>query len=98
MRRHSGQDGGVMRESGREPKVYDSDFYEEDEPIEKIMAIHAREPDGVTAPADEAADALVTMSPSRWLLVVRTTGRYVGRAPVARPEGTVFDLHVSGAA
>jgi hypothetical protein len=87
-----------MTESGADPRSFDSDFYEEDEPIEKIMAIFERGPKGVTAPPYEAADALVTVNPSRWLLVARTAGRYVGRAPVARHEGTVFDLHVSGAA
>jgi hypothetical protein len=87
-----------MTESGREPEVYDSDFYEEDEPIEKIVAILARDPDGVTAPPDEAADDLVTVDPSPWLRVGRTGGRYVGRVPVVRHEHTVFDLHLSGAA
>jgi hypothetical protein len=86
-----------MTESGREPDVYDSDFYEEDEPIEKIMAILAREPDGVTVPPDEAADDLVTVDPSPWLLG-RTGRRYVGRSPVVRHRSTAFVLRLSGAA
>jgi hypothetical protein len=88
-----------MTESGREPEVYDSDFYEEDEPIERIIAILARDPDGVTAPPDETADDLVTVDPSPWLLGRGRTGRrHVGRVPVVRHEHTVFDLHLSGAA
>ena len=86
-----------MTESGREPEVYDSDFYEEDEPIETIMAILAREPAGVTAPPDEAADDLVTVDPSPWLLG-RTGRRYVGRSPVVRRQSTAFVLRLSGAA
>ena len=34
------------------PGEFASDFYEEDEPIEKILAIFERGPDGVTAPPD----------------------------------------------
>jgi hypothetical protein len=86
-----------MTERGREPEVYDSDFYEEDEPIEKIVAILARDPDGVTAPPEEAADDLVSVDPSPWLLG-RTGRRYVGRVRVVRHEHTVFDIHLSGAA
>jgi hypothetical protein len=85
-----------MAESGHEPEVYDSDFYEEDEPIEKIMAILARAPDGVTAPPDETADELVTVDPSPWLQMGRTSGRYVGRVPVVRHQSTAFVLRVSG--
>ena len=87
----------VMSESGQKSEVYESDFYEEDEPIEKIMAILARKPDGVTALPDEAADELVTMDPSPWLSG-RTGRRFVGRSPVVRHQSTVFVLRLSGAA
>jgi hypothetical protein len=87
-----------MSEPGRESEVYDSDFYEEDEPIEKIMAILEGGFDGVTTPPHEAADDLVTVDPSPWLLG-RTGRRYVGRSPVVRHESTAFFfLGLSGAA
>ena len=36
-----------------------NDFYEDDEPIEKIMAIFEREPQGATAPPVEAAGQIL---------------------------------------
>jgi hypothetical protein len=86
-----------MTEPGADPRSFDSDFYEEDEPIEKILAIFERGVKGVTAPPDEAADALVTVDPSPWLLG-RTARRYVGRSPVVRHQSTAFALRLSGAA
>jgi hypothetical protein len=86
-----------MTESGADPRSFDSDFYEEDEPIEKIMAIFERGPKGVTVPPDEAADDLVTVDPSPWLLG-RTGRRYIGRSPVVRHQSTAFVLRLSGAA
>jgi hypothetical protein len=35
------------------PDTFDSDFYEEDEPVEGILAIFAQGPVGVTAPPEE---------------------------------------------
>ena len=87
-----------MTKPDRESEIYDSDFYEEDEPIEKIMAIIESGFDGVTTPPDEAADDLVTVNPSPWLQVGRTGGRYVGRVPVVRHKSAAFDLRLSGAA
>jgi hypothetical protein len=92
-----GQDDEVMTEPVADPRSFESDFYEEDEPIEKILAIFEQGAKGVTAPPEEAADDLVTVDPSPWLLG-RTGRRYVGRVPVVRHEHTVFDLHLSGAA
>jgi hypothetical protein len=91
--------GGVMSvsEPSRELEVYDSDFYEEDEPIEDIMAILEDGFDGVTTPPDEAADDLVTVDPSPWLLG-QTSRRYVGRSPVVRHQSTGFVFRLSGAA
>ena len=92
--------GGVMSmsELSRESEVYDSDFYEVDEPIEKIMAIIEGGFDGVTTPPDEATDELVTVNPSPWLQVGRTGGRYVGRSPVVRHQSTGSIFRLSGAA
>jgi hypothetical protein len=88
-----------MTESAQKLEIYDSDFFEEDEPIAKIQAILSREPDAVTAPPDEIADELVTVNPSPWLQKVgRTGGRYVGRGPVARHKSTTFEFRLSGAA
>ena len=87
----------TMSEPASESEVYDSDFYEEDEPIEEIMALIASGFDQVTTPPDEAADDLVTVDPSPWLRG-RTGRRYVGRSSVVRHESTAFDLHLSGAA
>jgi hypothetical protein len=87
-----------MSEPAGESEVYDSNFYEEDEPIEKIMAILETGFDGVTTPPDETADDLVTVDPSPWLQVGRTGGRYVGRAPVVRHQSMAFVLRLSGAA
>jgi hypothetical protein len=88
-----------MTEPGAIPRSFDSDFYEEDEPIEEIMAIFERGVKGVTVPPDELADDLVTVNPSPWLQrVSRTGGRYVGRAPVVRHSSTAFYLRLSGAA
>lgn len=39
-----------MTEPGDDSRSFHSDFYEEDEPIEKIMAIFAGGVKGVTAP------------------------------------------------
>jgi hypothetical protein len=91
--------GGVMSmtEPSRELEVYDSDFYEEDEPIEDILAILEDGFDGVTTPPDEAADELVTVDPSPWLLG-RTGRRYVGRSPVVRHQSTGVIFRLSGAA
>lgn len=86
-----------MSKPSRESEVYDSDFYEEDEPIEDIMAILEGGFDGVTTPPDEVADDLVTVDPSPWLLG-RTGRRYVGRSPVVRHRSTAFILRLSGAA
>jgi hypothetical protein len=86
-----------MSEPSHESEVYDSDFYEEDEPIEDIMAILESGFDGVTTPPDEAAGDLVTVEPSPWLLG-RTGRRYVSRSPVVRHESTAFILRLSGAA
>jgi hypothetical protein len=87
-----------MSEPSRESEIYESDFYEEDEPIEDIMAIIAGGFDGVTTPSDEAADDLVTVTPSRWLQVARTGSRYVSRAPVVRHGSTAVDFSLSEAA
>jgi hypothetical protein len=87
-----------MTEPGTDSGSFDSDFYEEDEPIEEILAIFERGVKGVTAPPDEIADDLVTVDPSPWLQVGRTAGRYVGRVPVVRHESTAFVLRLSEAA
>jgi hypothetical protein len=87
-----------MTEPGADPRSFDSDFYEEDEPLEKIMAIFERGVKGVTGPPDEVADDLVTVNSSPWLQRVRTGGRYVGRVPVVRHKSTAFYLGLSGAA
>lgn len=86
-----------MSEPSRESEVYDSDFYEEDEPIEDIMAILEGGFDGVTTPPDEAADDLVTVDPSPWL-PSRTGRRYLGRPPVVRHQNPTFVLRLSGTA
>ena len=85
-----------MSELSRESEVYDSDFYEEDEPIEDIMAILEGGFDGVTTPPDEAADDLVTVDPSPWVLG-QTARRYVGRSPVVRHRSTAFVLPLGAA-
>lgn len=86
-----------MSEPGRESEVYHSDFYEEDEPIEKIMAILEGGFDGVTTPPDETADDLVTVNPSRWLQRTGRTGsRHLGRTPVTRQKSTASGLRVPG--
>jgi hypothetical protein len=87
-----------MTEPGADSRSFESDFYEEDEPIEKIMALLESGFDGVTTPPNETADDLVTVDPSPWLQVGRTGGRYVGRAPVVRHQSTAFVLRLSGAA
>lgn len=92
-----GQDDEAMTAPEADPRSFESDFYEEDEPIEKILAIFDRGVKGVTAPPEEAADDLVTVDPSPWLRG-RTGRRYVGRSPVVRHESTAFDLRLSGAA
>jgi hypothetical protein len=53
-----------MTEPDRESDLDDGDFYEEDEPVEKIVAILARGFDGVTAPPDEAVASSVTVNDS----------------------------------
>jgi hypothetical protein len=83
-----------MTEPGREPEIYDGDFYEEDEPIEKIMAILAKGFDGVTAPPDEAVDSSVIVNDSPWVHTVHTATRWVGRAE--REKATIFRFHMTG--
>jgi hypothetical protein len=87
-----------MAKPEADSRSFPSDFYEEDEPIEKIVAIFEKGAKGVTAPPEEAADDLVTVIPSRWLQVARTGSRYVSRAPVVRHESTAVDFSLSEAA
>jgi hypothetical protein len=85
-----------MTEPDRESEIYDGDFYEEDEPIEKIVAILARGFDGVTAPPDEAVEGSVTVNDSPWVQRVHTATRWAGRAE--RQKATIFRFHLTGAA
>jgi len=84
-----------MTEPDRESEVYDGDFFEEDEPIEKIMAIVARGFDGVTAPPGEA---VVTVDDSPWLQRVHTAVSLTGQAWVERKKPSPFGLRPTGAA
>jgi hypothetical protein len=86
-----------MTEPGADPRSFESDFSEEDEPIETILTIFDRGVKGVTAPPEEAADDLVTVDPSPWL-PGRTGRRYVGRSTIVRHQSTAFELRLSGAA
>jgi hypothetical protein len=85
-----------MTESGADPTSFESDFYEEDEPIETILTIFDRGVKGVTAPPEETADDLVTVDPSPWLR--GRTGRRYGRSAIVRHQSTAFELRLSGAA
>jgi hypothetical protein len=87
-----------MTESSRESEVYDSDFYEEDEPIEKIMAIIESGFDQVTTPPDEVADNLVTMDPSPWLQEVSHTSPARHGFTWERHKSKPVRLRLSGAA
>jgi hypothetical protein len=78
---------------------YEGDFYEDDEPIEKIMAILDRGFDGVTASPDEAPDSPVTLNPSPWLHIGGRTGSHlVRRTRIERLRTTAFGLRFSGVA
>jgi hypothetical protein len=57
----------------------DDDFYEDDEPLEKIQAIRRREPDFVTGGRRAIADATQYLAPSALL-----------EPPVSGPKGTVL--------
>jgi hypothetical protein len=85
-----------MTEPDRESEIYDGDFYEEDEPVEKIVAILARGFDGVTAPPDESASSSVTVNDSPWVQKIHTATRWVGRAE--RQKAAIFRFHLTGAA
>jgi len=86
-----------MTEPDRESEIYDGDFYEEDEPIEKILAILARGFDGVTAPPDEAVDSPVTVDDSPWVQRVgHTATRWAGR--IERQRATLSGFRLRGTA
>lgn len=51
----------------------DSDFYEDDEPIEKIRAIISRGPDGYTAPTRGGSVAVVVPGLSSYPVTPGTT-------------------------
>jgi hypothetical protein len=83
-----------MTDRNHESGVYDSDFFEEDEPVEKIKAILETGFDGITAPPGEAIEPL-TMELDVSSIVVQggyfQSGHFEDRRPVEmkRPSVTI---------
>ena len=87
-----------MTEPGADPRSFESDFYEEDEPIEKILAIFEEGVKGVTALPEEAVDDLVTVDSSPWLQEVSHTSPARHAFTWERQKSKTFTLRLSGAA
>lgn len=56
-----------MTRVGKELAVVDDDFYEDDEPIEKIQEIRRRPPDFVTTPPRGATVFLAPSASGEWV-------------------------------